>query len=138
MLFAFCGLREQPPYCQRLDSSCGATPIAANERHFCFGEIGVTTEVRAGADFAKFATNRFWGAMNPCSERKTPRRTPRIRSLDFCPRSMGAMLREAAGGAVYGVAVAPKTFLISPGPELNQIPLPVGLALLSNARSGRM
>lgn len=108
-------------YSERIDSQCWATPVAAGGRLYYFGKDGVTTVVAAGAVFEKLATNRLWG------RDELSARTERVKANpenQFPPlptqgrEQMEGMLRDAVGDVVYGVAVAPRTFLVRTGTEL--------------------
>jgi outer membrane protein assembly factor BamB len=108
-------------YSERLDSPCWATPVAVGDRLYCFGKDGVTTVVSAGSVFEKLATNRLWGRDEHSARTEKAKTNP---ENQFPPlptqgrEQMEAMLRDAVGDVVYGVAVTPRAFLVRTGTEL--------------------
>ncbi len=108
-------------YAERLNNTCWATPVAAGDHLYFFGKDGKTTVVEAGPKFSPVVVNRLWSD----DERKT-----RAAAAEKAPENqfpplpkqgkdeMEAMLKDAVGDVVYGVAVVDGTFLIRTGTEL--------------------
>lgn len=108
-------------FVQRLENSCWATPIAASDRIYFFGKDGTTTVIRKGPKFEKLAVNRIWDA-SVISERKEASRSMVENQFPALPEKaktqMEAMLEDAVGDIVYGVAAAENSFYLRTGTEL--------------------
>ncbi len=117
-------------YAERLDNPCWATPVGAGDHVFFFGKDGVTTVVKAGPDFEKVATNRFWSAAD-FAKRRDEAKEKAAATQPKPPEGKGpgggpplpkgeleAARYSAVGDVVYGVAAADGTFLVRTGTEL--------------------
>lgn len=98
-------------YAERIDGPCWATPVAAGGRVYCFGKNGVTTVLKAGAEFEKVASNKLWAAQEK-------------------PKADPAKPSESGGGGaggeygdpiLYGVAAIDDAFLVRTGTTLYRI-----------------
>lgn len=94
-------------YAERIDGPCWATPVAAGDRVYCFGKDGVTTVVKAGAEFEKVASNRLWeGKAKPKADPAKPGDTG------------GG---ESGDPILYGVAATDGAFLVRTGTTLYRV-----------------
>ncbi len=111
-------------YSERLDSPCWATPVAAADRLYCFGKDGVTTVLAAGREYRPLSTNRLW-EKDEHSQRQARSKSSPENQFPPLPsqgrEAMEAMLRDAVGDVVYGVAVTPGGFLVRTGTELIRV-----------------
>lgn len=117
-------------YSERLDNQCWATPVGAGDHVFFFGKEGITTVLKAGPDFDKVASNRFWSAED-FAKRRDEARAKAAASLPKPPEGKGpgggaplpkeeleAIRYSAVGDVVYGVAAVDGTFVVRTGTEL--------------------
>jgi outer membrane protein assembly factor BamB len=108
-------------YAERLADPCWATPIAAGDHVYFFGKAGITTVIKAGPVFSQVAGNRLWNDDDITVRKKALKDRPEDQ---FPPlpeqgkKEMEAMLADAVGEVVYGVAAVDGTFLIRTGTEL--------------------
>jgi outer membrane protein assembly factor BamB len=106
-------------YAERLVSACWATPVAVGEHLYCFGKDGVTTVVKAGPEFEQVAVNRLWTAEELKARREKKRSEDQFPPLPVKGKDeMEAMLSDATGDVVYGVAVVDGAIYIRTGTEL--------------------
>jgi hypothetical protein len=108
-------------YVERLNSVCWATPLAAGDHVYFFGKDGTTTVIEAGPKFNPVAVNRLWSdeerkARTAAAEKAPENQFPPLPSQGKA--AMEAMLSDAVGDVVYGVAVVDGTFVIRTGTEL--------------------
>ena len=117
-------------YSERLENACWASPVAADGRVYFFGKDGVTTVVKAGAEFEKLAGNRLWDADDFAKRREEAKRDAAA-TLPKPPEGKGpgggpplpkeeleAARYSAVGDVVYGVAAVGDSFVIRTGTEL--------------------
>ncbi|MBM3994145.1 MAG: hypothetical protein FJ303_08325 [Planctomycetes bacterium] len=117
-------------YAERLDNQCWATPVGAGDHVYFFGKDGVTTVLKAGPDFDKVASNRFWSAAD-FAKRRDEAKEKAAATLPKPPEGKGpgggpplpkeeleAIRYSAVGDVVYGVAVVDGTFVVRTGTEL--------------------
>ncbi|MEO2092219.1 MAG: PQQ-binding-like beta-propeller repeat protein [Gemmataceae bacterium] len=121
-------------YRERLDNLPWATPIAAGGHVFFFGKDGATTVLKAGPEYEKVATNRFWtdadaGRRKEAAKKAAADTLPKPPEGGAANRGPGggpplpAAEREAAqysavGDVVYGVAAVDGAFVVRTGTEL--------------------
>lgn len=117
-------------YAERLDNQCWATPVGAGDHVFFFGKDGVTTVLKAGPDFDKVASNRFWSAADFAKRRDDAKDTaavtlPKPREgkgpgggPPLSKDELEATRYSAVGDVVYGVAAVDGTFVVRTGTEL--------------------
>lgn len=124
-------------YAERLDNQCWATPVGAGDHVFFFGKDGVTTVLKAGPDFDKVASNRFWSA-DDFAKRRDEAKEKAATTLPKPPEGKGpgggpplpkeeleATRYSAVGDVVYGVAAVDGTFVVRTGTELLCVRAPV-------------
>jgi hypothetical protein len=109
--------------------------ISANDRIYFFGKDGVTTVLQAGPKYKKLATNRLWSDAELQARKEEARKRPENRipvSFDgsppggkgptppatLSPAQREAMIAEAVGDVVYGVAAVDGAFYVRTGTEL--------------------
>jgi outer membrane protein assembly factor BamB len=122
-------------YVERLDNPCWATPIGAGDRIYFFGKDGVTTVLQAGPKYKKLATNRLWSDAELQARKEEARKRPENRipvsfggsppggkgptpPATLSPAQREAMIAEAVGDVVYGVAAVDGAFYVRTGTEL--------------------
>ena len=96
---------------------CWATPIAVGDYLYLFGKDGVTTVIESGSKFREVATNRLWSDeelkfRREIAEKRPESQFPQLPSQGR--EEMEAMLREAVGDVVYGVAAVDERSLFAP------------------------
>lgn len=117
-------------YVERLDGPCWTTPVGAGDHVFFFGKDGVTTVLKAGAEFDKVASNRFWSTAD-FTKRRDEAKDQAAATLPKPPEGKGpgggpplpkeeleATRYSAVGDVVYGVAAVDGTFIVRTGTEL--------------------
>lgn len=108
-------------FTQRLESPCWATPIVARDSIYFFGKDGTTTVIKGGREFEKLALNRLWDESS-LAKRRESSRALRENQFPALPQQgkaqMEAMLEDAIGDVVYGVAAADNSFYLRTGSEL--------------------
>lgn len=124
-------------YAERLDNPCWATPVGAGGHVYFFGKDGVTTVLKAGAEFDKVAANRLWSDAD-FAKRRAEAKEKAAANLPKPPEGKGpgggpplpkeeleATRYSAVGDVVYGVAVVDGTVLVRTGTELICVRAPV-------------
>jgi outer membrane protein assembly factor BamB len=117
-------------YAERLDNQCWATPVGASDHVYFFGKDGVTTVLKAGPNFDKVASNRFWSAAD-FAKRRNEAKEKAAPTLPKPPEGKGpgggpplpkeeleATRYSAVGDVVYGVAAVDGKFVVRTGTEL--------------------
>jgi len=116
-------------YRERLDQPQWATPIAAGDRLYCFGKDGTTTVVKAGGDFEKLASNKFWSDDAAAKRKEEAKKNAKLPEAPGGGRGPGnspptskdereSALYSAIGDIVYGAAVVDGCFVIRTGTEV--------------------
>ncbi len=115
-------------FAERLDNPVWAAPVAAGDHVYFFGKDGITTVLRAGAEFEKVATNRLW-APDEFARRREAAKAAAV--LPEPPAGKGpaggpplpkaeldATRYSAVGDVVYAAAAADGAFFLRTGTEL--------------------
>lgn len=108
-------------YVERLKSPCWATPVAAGEHVYFIGKDGVTTVLKAGPSYEQVASNRLWDDEVLAARVEELKKKPENKFLPLSEqgrKEMEAMLEEAVGDVVYGVAAVDGAFYLRTGTEL--------------------
>lgn len=117
-------------YAERLDDEVWATPVGAGDRVYFFGKSGVTTVLKAGAEFEKLAVNRLWSREDYAARLDAAKKAA-AESLPKAPEGKGpgggppvpkeereAARYSAVGDVVYGAAAVDGALFVRTGTEL--------------------
>ncbi len=97
-------------YVQRIKQPCWATPLAVDDRIYCFGKDGLTTVLQAGSEFRILAENQLWDP-----------RSVTVNEAAIAGEKTDERRRAAArftGPIQYGIAAVGDRLLIRTGKRL--------------------
>ena len=109
-MFCFDALTGRQHYAERLRQSCWATPLAIQDRIYCFGKDGLTTILKPGPAFRVLAENQLWDLeavvsdAAPIAEEKTEERR--------------RAAKRFTGPIQYGVAAVNGSLLVRTGSRI--------------------